>query len=616
MMKKFTISLFIYIISVSTLFAEDPHEAIFLDNRFPSAKTCRPCHPQHYREWSVSPHAYAQMSPVFNTMQAAVSFLTNGTSNDFCIRCHTPVGTILGEAAGMSNLDRHPISRESITCIVCHRVNQTYGKVNARFSIAEGDLNQPVLGSTDGTIFKEAVADPKYSLDRMEYHRDVQRFFQLNESGFCGTCHDLTVINGFREIEAFSEYKSSPAAGRGVSCQDCHMGQAAGVYTEDEELNDSALCNSCHVEVDKDIPNYRTGPAAVVGGKETKPRKLTNHMFAGPDYSIIHPGIFPHNPNAEEMATISEWLTFDHEAGWGTDEFEDNVSDDYVFPERWAEIDDRYDARDILDEQFELLAEYWEEMVLLLRHGYQIAEIVTEKADEKKGIQFKVRVRNVTNGHNVPTSLNIVRMAFLQVTITDSEGAVVFQSGDLDPNGDVRDRHSIYVRNGQLSRDKQLFNLQSKVVTRHLKGGEHEQVLPVNFSPSPLPFSRPSTTSTVLTGHPRGVRIHKRSIKPLGSRWAKYKVKGNALTGKVPYKANIKLITGMFPINLIHALHVVGFDYGMSPRDIGDAIVERHVVVWEYEASIDTAKDVSQVSWKRADLAETVEKWGGEHENR
>ena len=52
--------------------AEEAHEALFLENRFPSATTCKTCHPDHYREWSVSAHAYAQMSPVFNAFHGAL----------------------------------------------------------------------------------------------------------------------------------------------------------------------------------------------------------------------------------------------------------------------------------------------------------------------------------------------------------------------------------------------------------------------------------------------------------------------------------------------------------------------------------------------------------------
>ena len=44
---------------------------------FPSAQECAVCHPDHFREWSVSPHAYAQISPTFNAYQATLVEVTN-----------------------------------------------------------------------------------------------------------------------------------------------------------------------------------------------------------------------------------------------------------------------------------------------------------------------------------------------------------------------------------------------------------------------------------------------------------------------------------------------------------------------------------------------------------
>ena len=41
------------------------HDQLFIESKFPSAHTCGQCHPQQFREWSVSPHAYATFSPVF-----------------------------------------------------------------------------------------------------------------------------------------------------------------------------------------------------------------------------------------------------------------------------------------------------------------------------------------------------------------------------------------------------------------------------------------------------------------------------------------------------------------------------------------------------------------------
>ena len=331
---------------------------------------------------------------------------------------------------------------------------------------------------------------------------------------------------------------------------------------------------------------YREEPAAIIGGKPTAPRKRTDHMFVGPDYSIIHPGIFPHNTAASELATIREWLTFDVEGGWGTDAFEDEVPEGFEFPERWRSIDDRYDARDILDDNLALLAEATEARLKVLRAGYLLDDVRLIRADDRKGLVFEVEIANGTDGHGVPTGFDAERLVFVRVTVTDREGTVVFRSGDLDPNGDLRDSHSIYVHNGELPRDPYLLSLQSKFITRMVRGGEREQVLALNVSPDPLPFLRPSTSSTILTGRPRGARKHKQGIPPGGSRVGRYVVEPQALTGRGPYTAEVELVAGMVPVNLVYEIQGVGFDYGMSPREVADKVVEGHLVLWQREMGI------------------------------
>ena len=104
------------------------HEALFAESKFPSAATCGTCHPKQYKEWSVSQHSYSQLSPVYLSLSSEINELSSGSNGDFCLRCHSPIGANLGESPFMSNLDRHPTSREGITCVVCHRLNKTYNK--------------------------------------------------------------------------------------------------------------------------------------------------------------------------------------------------------------------------------------------------------------------------------------------------------------------------------------------------------------------------------------------------------------------------------------------------------------------------------------------------------
>ncbi|VAW17149.1 hypothetical protein MNBD_BACTEROID05-1217, partial [hydrothermal vent metagenome] len=363
------------------------------------------------------------------SLQAAVTKLTNGTNGDFCIRCHNQVGMNQSEPIFIPNADRSPISREGVTCVVCHRRKLPFGKVNGRFGLVKGDLFEPIYGPNGGEELKRVIESDEYdtNIERGKpgraIHAEAKKFFQINTAGFCGNCHDVTHINGFRFEEAFSEYKSSPASKKGITCQDCHMGKTPGIPS-----------------------GYFEEPVAIIGGKPTKSRKRTVHMFVGPDSSIVHPGIFPHNPEAQKIASLRQWLAFEYGVGWGTDEFEDNVSNEQ-FPKHWSDASKRYDARDIIEENLALLDKSLEQRKILLRNGYSLGNIVVDKVSPKK-IKFRVEVKNITEGHNVPTGFDAERIVFLQITVKDKNGKIIFKSGDLDPNGDVRDLHSIYVHNG------------------------------------------------------------------------------------------------------------------------------------------------------------------------
>ncbi|MDA1050288.1 MAG: multiheme c-type cytochrome [Planctomycetota bacterium] len=562
-----------------TFATDQAHADCFDGDPFPSAKKCQACHPGHYREWSVSAHAYAQLSPVFNTMSNRLIQANNGTLGDFCIRCHTPIGMALNEPIAMSNMDRHPAAREGVTCVVCHRINQNWGKGAGRLALVAGGLNAPIYGPTGNQILAEVLADPdRYGVMKTddtptsrgrEVHAEVVPFFALTTPSVCGSCHDVFAPNGFRLEDAFSEFKASPAARKKfLNCQDCHMGLSPG-----------------------EASGYAFEPAAKVGNVSTTPRKRTNHMIAGPDYSIIHPGLFPHNPNAvrEEhaefagdlepgLATMREWLQFDYRAGWGTEQFERNLPDGYSFPAAWESQARRFRAADVLREQFDLLNEAAQARHQVLSAGYKLGDIVQDRAGHD-GIRFRVNVYNGTDGHSVPTGFDAERLVFLRVTVWDRNGQLVFVSGDLDPNGDVRDSHSLYVHNGELPLDRQLFSLQTRFLTRNIRGGEREQIVPVPYSLDPLPYTRPETRPFTVLGRPVGARKHKQSIEVNGQRWARYHIDPSQLTCHGPYSAHVDLVAGMVPINLIHFIETVGFDYDMSAREVADAIVEGHMVV-------------------------------------
>ena len=237
-----------------------------------------------------------------------------------------------------------------------------------------------------------------------------------------------------------------------------------------------------------------------------------------------------------------------------------------------------------------------------------IREAVVDRAD-RRGLAFRVKVGNATDGHNVPTGFTGERLVWLDVKVRDRDGTVVFQSGDRDPNGDVRDNHSAYVHSGQVKRDGYLFSLQSLFVTQNGRGGEIEHIIPIPFPTFALPRVLPSTTSLIFTGEPATERNHKKGIEPNGHRWAKYKVDGNALTGRGPYTATIMLKAQAVPVNLLTAIQSVGFDFNMTPREIGDELIAGTQVLWERKLTfnVDGAR-TGQVQTPSTSASETPQR--------
>src|ERR1700692_3446244 len=72
----------------------NPHaRAAFANKQYPSARVCGECHPTQYAQWSISSHAYAAVSPMFNKFEQRINDLARGTLGYFCVRSHATCGT-------------------------------------------------------------------------------------------------------------------------------------------------------------------------------------------------------------------------------------------------------------------------------------------------------------------------------------------------------------------------------------------------------------------------------------------------------------------------------------------------------------------------------------------
>jgi cytochrome c553 len=140
---------------------DDPHAAEKADAQYPSARVCGECHPRQFEQWSISSHAYANVSPMFNKFEQKINDLASGTIGSFCVRCHASVGTALAERRDIAWWNRNGASREGITCVTCHRVGEAYGKGNAARRITPGPIHEAVFGPFDTTGGVAAVSHAK-----------------------------------------------------------------------------------------------------------------------------------------------------------------------------------------------------------------------------------------------------------------------------------------------------------------------------------------------------------------------------------------------------------------------------------------------------------------------
>ncbi|MFC1758772.1 multiheme c-type cytochrome [Planctomycetota bacterium] len=136
----------------------DPHLDLLSKNMYPSAKECGKCHEDHYREWSVSAHAYAGVSPMFNKFEQTINDLSKGTMGYFCMRCHAPVAVALCETRDAVLWESIPAANEGVTCIACHRVIERYFKANGERRIETGSIFEPVVAASNQNNLHEILS--------------------------------------------------------------------------------------------------------------------------------------------------------------------------------------------------------------------------------------------------------------------------------------------------------------------------------------------------------------------------------------------------------------------------------------------------------------------------
>ena len=183
--------------------------------------------------------------------------------------------------------------------------------------------------------------------------------------------------------------------------------------------------------------------------------------------------------------------------------------------------DHRFIGADVALIDFPNKAEQLQRVTDLLRSALTVDFDVPDSAVAGATLALQVRLTNDLTGHDVPSGVPFIRQIWLAVVVRDAAATVIYASGDLDANEDLKDANSAFPE-----RDLDLFNTQATML-------------------------RADSTPTGLTWEAR--YLTNPSIKPNETRTVNYAVDVPAGTAG-PLQVEIKVRFRSFPPYVMRAL--------------------------------------------------------------
>lgn len=460
-----------------------------------TAEACSSCHARQVSEWQRSVMAHAVKSPLFGALESVVEeqvgraagcpngagvlrkassdvcrdektgiTVTGAGGEHWCVNCHAAgdnLATTVPAWSAQSFAGGAPSSRagegarkplrdllssaamEGISCAVCH---QTIGPVHARGAARANEYegNASWTSFETGAVFRmrpeegaglSGIGNSGYRLDPASFvtrtlgpggpgdpivHRrtPAQAKTYLGSSEFCGACHDVRLFGtdslGVREKgehfkrlrNAYSEWKTwadtEKAAGRrAATCQDCHMSLYPGVCVADvagavdRPARGPSIREGCPTGFHFEARAPGEKARGMVASSSSEPRAIATHYFTSVDLPL-------------------------------STEFEDRWANDASLDASGSPVGLELRRRQLLMHTFRFA----------LGRGTRVGG----------RLEIPVEVQNTGAGHRVPAGFSQEREIWVELTVKDTRGAVVYEVGRIsDDDADLRDKAFVRV---------------------------------------------------------------------------------------------------------------------------------------------------------------------------
>jgi len=358
------------------------------------------CHEQITQEWQPSAHRYAAMDTVFQGIQTVMAKQNGPESTRYCGGCHDPISLFSGtKNQFVENLTSLQGYQEGVSCLSCHAVRETDIKGNANYTVTQP---REYLWQWETNGLARVARDFLIRSYPAEPDRLSQRAFKKPE--YCAACHKQFIDQEVNRVGW-------------VQLQNQYDNWAASHWNKKGDARHTVECRECHMPlVDSRDP---AAGDSLDYNRSPNDHKHRSHRFIAAN-------------------TIMPVVLKDKLPGWKMH---------FDLTEKWLKGETAVPE----------IADKW-------ATGPIVKVVASAPPSVAPGSDIPLRVVMASNkvGHDFPTGPLDLIQSWLEVTVTNDKGNVVWTSGKrdsknflspgtflfkaepVDQNGNLIDRHNLW----------------------------------------------------------------------------------------------------------------------------------------------------------------------------
>jgi hypothetical protein len=327
------------------------------------------CHKQIYDEWAVSAHRYSAMDAAFQKVQSVMGDQNGPESTRYCGGCHDPISLFSGtKNIFVKDLTGQSGYQEGVSCVACHAIKETDVKGNAAYV-----MTQPAryLFELDSGRVSSIVRD--FLIRSYPRHHVASLQHKLFKSPeFCAACHKQFIDKEINKVGW-------------VQLQNQFDNWRKSRWNHPGDPTKTIECRECHMPLQESHDPARGDDRDY--NRTPDDGKHRSHRFLGANQMMP---LVLKLPGADEHVRLTErWLRGEMDV-----------------PE---------------------IAGKW-------RKGPAVPIELIAPAIAKSGgpVTIQAVLTNNKTGHDFPTGPLDIIQAWVELSVTDQAGNVIYQTGQRD----------------------------------------------------------------------------------------------------------------------------------------------------------------------------------------